>query len=149
MQVDLVTFDEAFLRLSWEWLSDPEIKRLTGTPDFTPEEQVKWFETLGTRRDYLIWGIMVDGSRVGACGLKKIRGRECEYWGYIGVKSYWSKGIGKKVLKLAEDEAGQRKIEDIFLNVLKDNERALRLYRSSGYGVAGQNGELLRMKKHI
>ena len=38
--LSLVEYTEEFLELSWLWLSDPEIKELTMTPDFTKKEQL-------------------------------------------------------------------------------------------------------------
>ena len=49
-----VEFDHAFLRKSYEWLNDSEIKEMTNTPDFSPEEQKKWYESLKTNHNYLV-----------------------------------------------------------------------------------------------
>src|SRR5208283_2989 len=59
-------FDERFLEKSWEWLNDPEIKRLTLTPDFTRESQARWFARLPTMKDYLIWGLLHERTPIGA-----------------------------------------------------------------------------------
>jgi hypothetical protein len=49
-----VRYDERLLEHSWAWLQDPEIKRLTDTPDFTRTAQRSWFESLGGRTDYFL-----------------------------------------------------------------------------------------------
>lgn len=70
MNIKLVNYSKIFLELSWDWLSDPEIRVLTNTPIFTKNEQRKWFDSLKNRKDYIIWGIQVDNTPIGACGLK-------------------------------------------------------------------------------
>ena len=41
-EVEFLPYDEAFLSLSWNWLTDPEIKALTMTPDFDRAAQARW-----------------------------------------------------------------------------------------------------------
>ena len=72
MKTEFVEFDYTFLKLSRTWLSDPEIKKLTLTPDIDCKEQKKWFDSLKTRNDYYIQGVCVDGIPVGAVGIKNI-----------------------------------------------------------------------------
>jgi hypothetical protein len=45
----------------------PEIKKLTNTPDLQ-EEQLKWFNSLKFKDNYLIWELW-GCNHVGACGL--------------------------------------------------------------------------------
>ena len=105
--VSLVPYDSSFLELSWQWLNDPEITRLTHTADFTREDQQKWFNKIPSLKGYKIWGIQHDGEKVGVCGIKNITGDDCEYWGYIGVKTMWSKGIG--TIAMAKNSATPKK----------------------------------------
>ena len=79
--LSLVEYTEEFLELSWLWLSDPEIKELTMTPDFTKKEQLNFFKNIKSRSGYFIYGVSIDGVKVGACGLKNISANEGEYWG--------------------------------------------------------------------
>lgn len=137
MKVELVSYSETFLELSWNWLNDPEIKKLTNTPSFSKEDQKKFFESIHTRHDYKIWGIEYEGIPVGVCGLKKITTIDCEYWGYIGCKEYWSKGIGTEVLFKLIGIARDRNLESIWLTVLNDNSRAIGLYSKIGFKQEG------------
>ena len=125
---EFVEYDEKFLNTSWDWLNDPDIKYLTDTPNFTRQSQQDWFKSLSTRDDYFIRGVQFDGKPVGVVGLKKIVSNSCEYWGYIGCKEYWGRGIGKKMLAFAIEEARRRNIPLIYLHVIKDNVRAIKLY---------------------
>lgn len=98
MQVDLVDYDRSFLDASFKWLADEEIKFLTNTPSFSKDVQEQWFLSLSEKEDYYIRGILADGILIGACGLKHITNVDGEYWGYIGEKEYWGKGIGKQMM---------------------------------------------------
>jgi RimJ/RimL family protein N-acetyltransferase len=129
-------FDERFLERSWEWLSDPEIKRLTMTPDFTREEQLRWFERLPEMPDYRIWGISYDTVPIGALGLKHITQHEAEYWGYIGERSYWNAGLGGEMMRFIFARARELKLGRVYLNVHSDNARAVQLYTNVGFKIA-------------
>ena len=89
--VHFVLYDHTFCELSWQWLNDPEIKRLTLTPDFSREQQITWFNTLNIRTDYKIWGINYSNIHIGAIGIKHIdlKEKKAEYFGYIGNKQLW------------------------------------------------------------
>ena len=45
------------------------------------------------------------------------------------------KGIGRKLMELGEEWAGERGLIDIVLNVSNDNKAAVRLYESMGYEI--------------
>src|ERR1700722_14823624 len=96
-------FDEQFLEKSWEWLRDPDLKRLSMAPDFTREEQRQWFSGLAEKSDYLIWGLSCDGIPIGAAGLKHITKEAAEYWGYIGERHYWGIGLGREAMDFVID----------------------------------------------
>lgn len=133
MKIELVKYTKNYLNLSWNWLNDKEIQELTNTPKFTKQSQNDWFNGLVNRNDYKIWGIEVDGKPVGACGLKNINEKDCEYWGYIGEKDYWGKGVGSTVLSLVIEEARKKNLKSIWLKVLKMNIRAIKLYEKYGF----------------
>lgn len=147
MDIQIVPYEQEFLSLSWQWLNDKEIKELTNTPAFTKESQLTWFESLKSKNDYLIWGVEVDTIPIGVCGLKKITQDDCEYWGYIGEKSYWGRGIGKIIMQLLEDNAKEIKLQSIWLQVLLENTRAIRLYQNLGYIEEKRTDRLILMRK--
>ncbi|HHQ5461068.1 TPA: GNAT family N-acetyltransferase, partial [Aeromonas hydrophila] len=94
-QLELVTYSREFLDLSWYWLNDPEIKKLTGTPTFTRQQQEEFFVSL-PRSNYLVWGLMYQNKPIGVIGLKNIDNVSAEYFGYIGEKNLWGKGLFSK-----------------------------------------------------
>ena len=147
--LSLVPYTREFLDLSFVWLTDPEVKRLTDTPDFTREDQEAWFAGLSGRADYAVWGIRLGERPVGVCGLKHISDGKAEFFGYLGEKTLWGRGLGETMLDLTESEAKGMGIRSLCLNVRKDNERALRLYRKKKYRVAEESATHFLMKKDI
>lgn len=129
----LTAYTKCYLDKSCEWLNDPEIKALTLTPDFTREDQQRFFESLSARTNYWVMGIAEDNLPVGAMGLKNITASSAEYWGYIGEKEYWGKGIGNFMLQQAKEKAAALGLKQIFLYVAATNERAKSLYRKHGF----------------
>lgn len=146
---EFVDYDRQFLNKSWDWLHDPEIKQLTMTPDFTKEDQEKWFNGLSQKSDYLIWGIRIYDQPIGVCGIKNISDHTGEYWGYIGEKQYWNQGLGKKILDHTVTEAVKRSLTLLYLKVWDQNTRAIRLYEKYGFVLQASNDHLLQMTKKI
>ena len=149
MKIQFLEFDRVFLEMSFQWLSDSTIKYLTMTPDIAKENQEKWFASLPDKDDYYIRGIAVDDKPIGACGLKHITSEAGEYWGYIGEKDYWGKGIGGRMMVFIEGYAKSLGLRQIYLHVLKDNERAIRLYTKNGYRVVSEKDNLTKMTKQL
>ncbi|MFP7656879.1 GNAT family N-acetyltransferase [Chryseobacterium proteolyticum] len=134
----LVDYTKDILEKSWIWLNDPEIKRLTNTPDFTKEDQKKWFEQLETLENYYIKGVAFDGNIIGAAGLKRIDPslKNAEYFGYIGEKQYWGQGLSKFILEeICRSAKEKYKLTTIYLNVVPDNIRAIKAYENFGFRI--------------
>ena len=126
-------FDACYLERSAQWLQDPEICELIDAPPFSAERQLLWFESLPNRSDYLIWGVSLAGRPVGAVGLKGIGEGAAEYFGYLGDKSCWGRGLGRQLLAFAEQQALSLDLSLLRLRVLDGNSRALRLYQREDY----------------
>ena len=133
-KVELVPYDMSFFEKSRLWLEDDEVNRLTDTGILPNEStRLKWFDSLPSKRDYLIWGVAFEGQPIGACGLKHISDSKAEYWGYIGEKSLWGRGLGTSMLYNIEQKAKESKIKELYLIVLEDNIRAIMMYRKNGF----------------
>ena len=135
--LSLVKYDLLFLEKSWEWLHDPEIKKLTLTPDYTKEDQLNFYNSLFTRKDYWIKGINENCIPIGLMGLKHINQSEksAQYWGFIGEKEYWGKGTGKFIINKAVEKANELKLRKLYLKVAKKNIRAKKLYLGMGFKI--------------
>ncbi|MBL5882986.1 GNAT family N-acetyltransferase [Lelliottia aquatilis] len=143
-----VTFDEIYLAKSWGWLNDVEIKKLTNTPDFTQTQQRAFFDSL-PRDDYKVWGMECNDFPIGVVGLKKITSSSAEYFGYIGEKNYWGKGLFTSILDFIRLEAKRLDINLIYLNVCSDNQRAIRAYQREGFIVSTQRDDLIEMTMRV
>ena len=149
-QLMLVPYDRRYLDLSWDWLADPETRALTMTPEFTREDQSRFFEALPERSDYRLWGIeLVGDGPIGAAGLKRIRPGIAEYFGYIGEKRLWGRGLGALLLAAVEGEAIGLGLDALDLTVARDNARAIRLYEKHGYRVTETHDDCLIMIKEL
>lgn len=135
----LVDYNIIFLDKSWYWLNDPEIKALTMTPDFSKEDQASYFKSLPKKKDYWIKGITENTLPIGAMGLKHINSQNAEYWGYIGEKEYWGKGIGSFMIEQAINKARELSLNEIYLIVGKQNNKAKELYLKKGFRLAEAN----------
>ena len=150
MSLMLIPYDQECLDLSWFWLNDAELRELTLTPKFTREDQKKFFASLLCRTDYRAWGVRLENSEIiGAAGLKNHRASVAEYWGYIGEKKYWGKGLGQLMVAAVESMAHKYGFTELDLKVGVDNERAISLYKKTGFVIdeCGSNSEVLRMVK--
>jgi len=139
-------FTELMLPITYSWLKNNELKKLTNTPDFTKEEQNNWYSKIIKDKTYMIWTICVDNKPVGVFGIKNIDSKKGEYWGYIGDKSYWGKGIGKWMLDESINFCNKNNINRLYLRVLKNNARAIKLYIKKGFKIISSNNEILKME---
>ncbi len=130
-----VAFTEDWLGFSLMWLEDEEIRALTMAPVTTREKQRKWFCSLSERRDYLLWGVQMDGRKIGVVGLKNIAKKEGEYWGYIGEQDLWGKGLGKELQQFIVSTASEMGLKKLFLIVGKKNVRAIKSYEKFGFSI--------------
>lgn len=146
-EVRRVEFDECYLEHSWRWLNDPEVRRLTNTPTFSQDDQRRWFEGLSGRDDYVIWGIEVGGKPVGAFGLKNITSESAEFFGYVGEREYWGRGIAQWGIRIMEEEARLRGAARFYLRMISERERGRKAYLRLGFHVVGeQDGSVLLEK---
>lgn len=147
-------FDFTFLSCSWNWINDPVISKLINSSPITKEQQIEWFNSLNSRTDSMIWGLLLNNKPIGVCGIKHIQEGEGEYWGYIGEKEYWGQGLGKQMMAFVENEAISLGLKLLYLHVLPFNKRAFHLYERMGYHtneqiVMDDNNNLITMTKFL
>lgn len=147
--IKVIDFDMEFLDKTRFWLNDDEIRFLTMTPKFSHQEQINWFKSLKTNKNYYIKGIEYNGEKIGVVGLKNINGVNGEYFGYIGEKKYWGLGIGKEMLRYIENYCKKIGIKKIYLKVLKNNKRAFLLYKNFNYTIVEVTDKIYIMEKEV
>nr|WP_234015053.1 GNAT family N-acetyltransferase [Cronobacter dublinensis] len=72
-----------------------------------------------------------------------------EYWGYIGEKDLWGKGIGKFVIEEIERIANNLGIKKLYLKVSEFNPRAIKAYHKSGFVISNSQNNVIFMEKVI
>ena len=146
------SYTKVYLESSWRWLNDPYIKFLTNTSDFTKEQQIKWFENLKHKKDYIIWGVSFDDIPIGVFGVKNIdvSEKKGEYWGYIGEKEYHGKGLGSIILEnVIEKSISELSLNKLYLKVLCENIIAINLYNKYGFFEVRVENNLMIMEKYF
>lgn len=149
MEISFIAFNEQFLQHSTRWLQDEEIAALIDAPVFSKEKQDAWFHSLPEKDDYFIWGINYNTLPVGVTGLKNVENDKGEYWGYIGEKDHWGKGIGKAMLHFIENFATGKGLRTVYLKVLETNTRAVSLYQKHSYTTVKRADGFLWMEKQL
>ena len=86
---------------------------------------------------------LVDGKVVGLAGIepvgKKYKVRHRADFGISVLKDYWGLGLGKALTKACIQCAKDAGYEQLELNAVAENERALALYRDMGFTEYGRN----------
>ncbi len=110
---------------------------------FTVEEESKFLEKMANSENEIEIVALVDGVMAGTAGIesvgKKIKVKHRADFGISVLKEFWGLGIGsaltKACIKCAK-EAGYTQLE---LNVVSDNDRAIKLYEQAGFVEFGRN----------
>jgi len=142
----LVEYSRTYFDLSKEWLSDKELNHLIHAGELpSDEERERWFCSLPSRNNYLIWGVEYDYQPIGVSGLKQIQDGKAEYWGYIGEKGLWGHGLGKDLMKAVLQKASELNLNIVWLRVRKYNPRAINLYKRVGFTIEQDEPETFVM----
>ena len=86
---------------------------------------------------------IIDGKVAGTAGIeavgKKYKVKHRAEFGISVLKEYWGLGLGKALTKTCIQCAKNAGYDQLELNVVADNDRALSLYRSLGFEEFGRN----------
>ncbi|HSL10794.1 MAG TPA: GNAT family protein [Actinomycetota bacterium] len=107
----------------------------------TLEEMIASYEGSSEGDDADAWfAIVVDDAVVGECGLHEVD----HYQGtcHVGIslgRAYWSKGYGRDAVRTLVDYAFRHlRMRKVSLEVLADDERAVRAYTAAGFHEEGR-----------
>lgn len=140
-EIEFKDFNRNVLEKSWEWLADPQIKELTSTPDIDRESSEKWFESLKTRRDYFIKSIWHNNKPIAVMGLRNLKEKDGEAFGYIGEKEYWGKTVGVQGLEYLIKYGKSINLDSVYSIILKTNLSSYKLHRRLGFVKEGDKDE--------
>lgn len=151
MALRFTVFDKNTLEKSYGWLTDEEVKRLTMAPEISRESQRRWFDLILSRKDYWIKTVEWEKTAIGVVGLKHIDygNKDAEYFGYIGEKEMWGKGIGREMLRYALKYLESIGMERVYLHVADYNERAIHIYEKMGFKIVKSEEKVLEMMRKV
>ncbi|MFA7491964.1 MAG: GNAT family N-acetyltransferase [Proteiniphilum sp.] len=150
IDVQFKEFDQTVFEKSWIWLSDPEIKRLTGTPETDKDFREKWFNSLKERDDYYIRSVWRDDEPIGTAGIKHITATDGEAFLYIGEKKYWGKAVGLQMLQYIIDYGRSLGLSSLYALILKENINSIKLVSRFGFEKEKElDGEIIMMRCYL
>lgn len=125
--------------------ADEESKFLARNPGefrFTVEQEKNIIESVLNDNYGRMWFVPeYEGKIVGQCSVGLVRNNERYLHranvAFVLLKEYWGIGIGGKMMQECIKWCEAHNIEQIELDVLKDNERAISMYRGFGFEVVG------------
>ncbi|MDE6585489.1 MAG: GNAT family N-acetyltransferase [Clostridia bacterium] len=125
--------------------ADTETKFLARNPwEFrtTIEQEKKVIENILNDKVNKMWFVPeYNGKIVGQCSVELVRKNERYRHratvAFILLKEYWGLGIGGKLMQECISWCEANHVEQIELDVLKMNERAISMYKSFGFEIVG------------
>lgn len=137
MNVCLEKLSESHAHTSFKWRNDPDVWTFTfNRPDreIQLEDELNWIRKVINNPNDSRFAIIADNQYVGNIYLTNIKDNTSFYGIFIGERSVWGKGIGKKATELilthAKLELG---LHTVFLRVKKENQAAVKLYTGMGF----------------
>ena len=127
-------------------LTHEETDYLLSYPDensFDREQEARFLQEKSESPDEIEIVAVVDGKIAGTAGIEAVgRKDKVKHRAYFGIgilKEYWGLGLGKALAKACIRCAREAGYEQLELNVVEENERAVSLYRSLGFEEFGRN----------
>lgn len=128
-----------------KWRNDASIIDYLGSNFFFIAEEIdqRWYENYIAHRDQAVRLAIVDAENeeyVGNVNLTSIHkiNRNAEFSIMIGNKAYWGKGIGEDATRqMIQHGFMDLNLERIYLYVLEQNDRAIKLYEKVGFKREG------------
>ena len=111
--------------------------------DITAEQEAQFLKEKAISPNEIELVAIVDGKIAGTAGIEsvgeKYKVKHRAEFGIGILKEYWGLGLGKALTKACIQCAIDAGYEQLELNVIAENERALSLYRSLGFIEYGRN----------
>ena len=108
-----------------------------------PEQEAQFLKEKAISPNEIELVAIVDGKIAGTAGIEsvgeKYKVKHRAEFGIGILKEYWGLGLGKALTKACIQCAIDAGYEQLELNVIAENERALSLYRSLGFIEYGRN----------
>ena len=126
--------------------SHEETDYLLSYPDensFDPDQEAQFLKEKAISSNETELIAIVDGKIAGTAGIeavgKKYKVKHRAVFGISVLKEYWGLGLGKALTKACIQCARDAGYDQLELDVVAENEKALSLYRSLGFVEYGRN----------
>ncbi len=110
---------------------------------FTVESETAFLDEKNQSENAVEIGAFIDGILVGFAGIDPVGDQmKIRHRAEFGVnieKAHWGKGIGRALTEAAIECAKKAGFSQLELEVVEDNESAVRLYRNCGFTEYGRN----------
>lgn len=130
-----------------KWLNNTNVNRFIGDTIGQKTSLIKqkeWFSDYKKSKNKLFFTICDGTNPIGFMGFSNIskHNKNADIFIAIGEDEYRGKGFGKLSLNWLIDYAFKKlKLHKINLGVIKDNEPAVKLYKSLGFKIEGEMKE--------
>ena len=137
----------AYLKACYE--QTPYLMRYPDEFAVTAEQEATYLERQLVSPDVLMLVCEVEGKLAGNCQLDLNRWRKTRHRRQVAIallKDYWGLGIGTAMFKEMIDKARQEKLEQLELEVIEGNQRAIGLYHKMGFVFTGEKPNAIRLE---
>lgn len=133
----------AYMKACYE--QTPYLMRYPDEFAVTAEQEATYLERQLVSPDVLMLVCEVEGKLAGNCQLDLNRWRKTRHRGQVAIallKDYWGLGIGTAMI----EKARQEKLEQLELEVIEGNQRAIGLYHKMGFVCTGEKPNAIRLE---
>lgn len=134
-------------------LTSDETENMRRYPDeitITEAEERAFLEQIADSGDAILIAAVVGGRIVANAGLLPVSTSEkCRHRAGFGIsiqREYWNRGLGSLLTAVVLDAARQMGYEQVELDVVAENDRAIGLYERFGFRVFGKNERAFRTR---
>lgn len=146
--ITLRMLEERDLPLTLSWRNNAGVRKwFKNSAEIDSESHRAWFESYKRKSDDYVFISEVNGSVVGQLAVYKIESNKAEVGRFISSPSMSGKGLMKLSLQVfLEFIATTFDLNEIFLEVYEDNERAIALYQKLGFKAVTVIDGLIHMR---
>lgn len=110
------------------------------------DNHIKWFESYSKKSDDFVFVISAGGELVGQCAVYGVdlQRKRAEVGRFLAAPDNAGKGYIKRGCQLLIETCWQQlALDSVFLEVLEENVRAIKLYEKLGFNEVSRNGKLI------
>ena len=146
--VELRKLCEGDCSLIFAWISDPELRKMTGTRgEPNKESHINWFHQKLIDKNNVIYMMVFDGEPVGIIGTNEINTRDnnANIYLYVGNNSYRKKGIAFQAInQLIDILVAEYHCHKITATIRSYNEPSINLFTKCGFVCEGRQIDQIR-----